>query len=37
MMQCDGDAEHTHAPALEHTRLRIPLGTSLESLSSASP
>jgi hypothetical protein len=28
---------HTHAPTLEHTRLCIPLGTSLESLSSASP
>jgi hypothetical protein len=37
MMQYDGYAEHTHTPTLEHPRLYIPLGTSLESLSSASP
>jgi hypothetical protein len=37
MMQYDGYAEHTHTPTLEHTRLYIHLGTSLEYLSSASP
>jgi hypothetical protein len=41
MMHYDDDAEDTHthirAPTLEYTRLRIPLGTSFESLSSASP
>jgi hypothetical protein len=36
MMQYDGYAEHTHTPTLEQPRLCIPLGTSLESLSSAS-
>jgi hypothetical protein len=36
-MQYGDDAEDTHALTLEHTRLCIPLGTSLESLSSVSP
>jgi hypothetical protein len=31
MMQNDGDAEDTHTPTPEHTRLYIPLGTSFES------
>jgi hypothetical protein len=39
MMQYDGDVKytHTHVPTLEHKRLYIPLGTTLESLSSAPP